>query len=227
MLTQIYEVTSPEEARAIAAIGVDHIGVLVGDGRFPREQPVAVAQSIAAAIAAPARLSALFLTSDIERIAEEARRLAAGIVHLGAAPELLPPIRVARLKASLPGVSIMRSIPVVDAGSVALARSYEGIADFLLLDSYRAADRQIGALGLTHDWSLSRRIVEEVAVPVILAGGLGPDNVAEAIATVGPAGVDSKTKTDRNGSHTKDLDAVRRFHATARAAVPPPRTRQP
>jgi phosphoribosylanthranilate isomerase len=218
MLTQIYEVTSAEEARSIVAIGVDHIGVLVGDGLFPREQPVAVAQTIAAAITAPAKLSALFLTNDIECIAAAARRLAAPIVHLGAAPELLQPAAVARLKASLPGVRIMRSIPVVDAESVALALSYEGIADFLLLDSYRAADRQISALGLTHDWSLSRRIVEAVAVPVILAGGLGPDNVADAIARVGPAGVDSKTKTDRNGSHTKDLAKVRRFHANAHAA---------
>ena len=218
MLTQIYEVTSAEEARSIVAIGVDHIGVLVGDGLFPREQPVAVAQTIAAAITAPAKLSALFLTNDIECIAAAARRLAAPIVHLGAAPELLQPAAVARLKASLPGVRIMRSIPVVDAESVALALSYEGIADLLLLDSYRAADRQIGALGLTHDWSLSRRIVEAVAVPVILAGGLGPDNVADAIARVGPAGVDSKTKTDRNGSHTKDLAKVRRFHANAHAA---------
>jgi phosphoribosylanthranilate isomerase len=218
MLTQIYEVTSAEEARSIVAIGVDHIGVLVGDGLFPREQPVAVAQTIAAAITAPAKLSALFLTNDIECIAAAARRLAAPIVHLGAAAELLQPDAVARLKASLPGVRIMRSIPVVDAQSAALALSYEGIADFLLLDSYRAADRQIGALGLTHDWSLSRRIVEAVAVPVILAGGLGPDNVADAIARVGPAGVDSKTKTDRNGSHTKDLAKVRRFHANAHAA---------
>jgi len=53
---------------------------------------------------------------------------------------------------------------------------------------------------------------------VILAGGLGPDNVAEAIRAVQPAGVDSKTKTDRGGTHHKDLDQVCRFHEAARAA---------
>jgi phosphoribosylanthranilate isomerase len=76
-----------------------------------------------------------------------------------------------------------------------------------------------GALGVTHDWSISRRIVDLVRVPVVLAGGLGPDNVAEAIRAVRPAGVDSKTRTDRDGSHTKDLERVRRFHEAARAAA--------
>ena len=111
---------------------------------------------------------------------------------------------------------LMRSIPVTGQASIALARGYEGIADFLLLDSHRASDRQIGALGVTHDWAISRRIVELVRTPVILAGGLGPDNVSEAIRTVRPAGVDSKTKTDRDGSHQKDLGRVRRFYEAAR-----------
>jgi phosphoribosylanthranilate isomerase len=44
--------------------------------------------------------------------------------------------------------------------SIELAKTYDGIADILLLDSYRPSDRQIGALGTTHDWSISRRIVE-------------------------------------------------------------------
>src|SRR5262249_34534131 len=103
--------------------------------------------------------------------------------------------------------------------SVAIAESYFDVANFLLLDSYRPTDKQIGALGVPHDWSISRRIVELSPVPVILAGGLGPDNVAEAIRIVRPAGVDSKTKTDCDGSHAKDLDRVRRFHEAARAAA--------
>ena len=111
----------------------------------------------------------------------------------------------------------MRSVPVVDEESIAIARSYEAIADFLLLDSHRPSDRQIGALGVTHDWTISRRIVELVRTPVILAGGLGPDNVAEAIRAVRPTGVDSKTKTDQTGSHQKDINRVRQFYEAARA----------
>ena len=218
MLTQIYEVSAAEEAGAIVAIGVDHIGVLVGDGEFPREQSVAAAARVAAAIRPPARFSALFLGAALSRIERWARELRPDIVHLGAAPELLSPRDAACLKQALPGTGIMRSIPVTGPESLDLARAYDGIVDFLLLDSHRASDRQIGALGVTHDWTISRRIVELVQTPVILAGGLGPDNVAEAIRLVGPAGVDSKTKTDHEGAHGKDLDRVRRFHEAAKAA---------
>ena len=111
----------------------------------------------------------------------------------------------------------MRSIPVVDESSIALARSYEGIADWLLLDSYESGDRQIGALGVTHSWELDRRIIESVRIPAIIAGGLGPENVQEAIRVARPAGVDSKTKTDKSdGSHTKDLQKVSAFVKAAR-----------
>jgi phosphoribosylanthranilate isomerase len=234
MLTQIYEVSTPGEARAIAAIGIAHIGILVGNGEFPRELPLGEAVKVASAVPPPARVSALFLTADVSLIEEWAARLGPAIVHLGAAPELLSPDRTAALKRKLPGRLVMRSIPVVGEESPALARAYEGVADFLLLDSHRESDRQIGALGVTHDWRISRRIVDLVRTPVILAGGLGPGNVADAIRAVRPAGVDSKTKTDRPGSPApgspapgspapgspaKDLDRVRRFHDAAQAAA--------
>lgn len=219
MLTQIYEIATIEEAAAISAIGVDHIGILVGDGRFPRELTVTEAARIGAAIAPPSKFSALFLAADIAQIASWTRELDPAIVHLGASAELLSPKDVAALKRTLPNIPIMRSVPVFGEESVAIARSYMEIADFLLLDSYRPADQQIGALGVTHDWRVSRRIVEMVPIPVILAGGLGPNNVAGAIRAVRPAGVDSKTKTDRDGSHAKDIDRVRRFHQAARAAA--------
>ena len=120
------------------------------------------------------------------------------------------------LKAEFPRVLIMRSIPVVDDTSIEWARAYQQIADFLLLDSHDPGDRQIGALGRPHDWSISRRIVDEVGIPAILAGGLGAENVGAAIAAVRPAGVDSKTKTDRADGIGKDLEKVRRFVAAAK-----------
>jgi phosphoribosylanthranilate isomerase len=217
MLVQIYEVSTPEEARAIAALGVDHVGILVGDGQFPRELPVEVACEVAAAIIPPARSSVLMLTTDLHLIEATVAALAPPILHLGAAPELLGPRDVAQLKARFPAIRLMRSIPVVGEESIELARAYDGVADLLLLDSHEPGDRQIGALGRTHDWRISRRIVKAVAVPVILAGGLGPHNVAEAVAAVRPAGVDSKTRTDRDdGSHRKDLERVLKFVQAAR-----------
>jgi phosphoribosylanthranilate isomerase len=211
-----------EEARSISRIGVHHIGILVGNGEFPRELPVKAAATVAAGILPSSKFSALFLTADISLIEKWARELQPAIVHLGAAPELLSPENTETLKGKLPGMLVMRSIPVVGEASIEIASSYDGIADFLLLDSHRASDRQIGALGVAHDWTISRRIVELVLTPVILAGGLGPDNVGVAIRAVRPAGVDSKTKTDQDGSHAKDLDRVRRFHEAARAAFAEP-----
>ena len=215
MLTQIYEISTEDEARAISALGIDHVGVLVGDGRFPRELSLADATRVGEAIASPSKFSALFLTADIGMIESWAAKLRPAILHLGASAEMLTPADVAALKARLPGLKIMRSVPVTGEESIAIAQSYDGIADLILLDSHRAGDNQIGALGVTHDWRISRRIVDLVRTPVILAGGLGPDNVRDAIRAVAPAGVDSKTRTDRDGSHAKDIDKVRSFREAA------------
>jgi phosphoribosylanthranilate isomerase len=221
MLVQIYEISSAQEAAAVSRLGVEHIGVLVGDGSFPRELPVLSALEIGASVEPPSRLSALFLSSDIAVVAEAVRQLRPSIVHLGAAPDLLGPKEVLALKRLIGSFAIMRSVPVTGLESLGVARSYEGIVDFLLLDSYSANDRQIGALGVTHDWNISRQIARSLATPVILAGGLGPHNVAEAIRVVRPAGVDAKTKTDKPGTHAKDLGKVRAFVAAAKSATSP------
>ena len=221
MLVQIYEIASAQEAAALFRMGVDHIGVLVGDGSFPRELSVASALEIGASVEPPSRLCALFLSADIARVAEAVRQLRPSIVHLGAAPDLLGPQEVWALKRAIGTYPIMRSVPVTGPESLGVARSYEGIVDFVLLDSYSANDRQIGALGVTHDWNISRQIARSLTTPVVLAGGLGPDNVAEAIRVVRPAGVDAKTKTDKAGTHAKDLAKVRAFVAAAKSAASP------
>jgi len=217
-MTQVYGITRAQETRELCALGVDHIGVLVGDGSFPREQPIALARTIVDAVRPPAKACVLSLSGDvhlIERIVEETQ---APILHIGSAPELIGPSEVTALKRRFPHVAVMRSIPVFERESIALAKSYDGIADFLLLDSYRPSDKQIGALGVTHSWELDRAIVASVRIPVVIAGGLGPENVRAAIAATRPAGVDSKTRTDKaDGSHTKDLAKVRAFVEAATA----------
>jgi phosphoribosylanthranilate isomerase len=219
MLIQIYEIANSGEASALSAMGVDHVGVLVGDGSFPREQSIGRAREIFDGIRVGAKACALTLSAHVSAIAAMARVLQPDILHLGAAPELLSPADVTQLKSAFPHLRIMRSIPVVDENSLALAQAYDGLADLLLLDSYDPGDRQIGAFGVPHDWKLDRRIVASARIPVIVAGGLGPANVAAAIRVSHPAGVDSKTGTDkRDGSHTKDLEAVSAFIAAARAA---------
>ena len=218
MLVQIYEISTPEEASALGNLGVDHIGVLVGDGSFPREQSVDQARLIFSAIPSSSKGLALLLSADVRLVEQIISELKPAIVHLGASSDLLTASAVQQLKQRCGTLTVMRSIPIVDDESIAIARSYDGVADMLLLDSHRPGDVQIGALGVTHSWEIDRKIVGSVRIPVIIAGGLGPDNVVEAIRMVRPAGVDSKTKTDKDdGSHTKDLQKVKRFVARAKS----------
>src|SRR6476661_1242034 len=91
MLTQIYEVSTPSEADAISGLGIDHVGVLVGNGAFPRERSVHEAAAILAAIRASSKSLALFLSADFALIERMARELRPMIIHLGASTELLRP----------------------------------------------------------------------------------------------------------------------------------------
>jgi phosphoribosylanthranilate isomerase len=216
VLVQIFEVQTPEEALALARLGVDHIGVLVGDGRFPRELPPAQAKGIFAAVPPAAKRVALTLSEDPEKVVRVIAETRPDIVQIQAAIDDFSIAMTGALKVRVAEIPVIRAIPVVDETSIAIARSYDGVADFLLLDSYDSGTGQFGALGRIHDWRLSRRIVESVGIPVILAGGLGPENVAEAIAAVAPAGVDSKTLTDKPDGRGKDLDKVRAFVAAAK-----------
>lgn len=121
------------------------------------------------------------------------------------------------LRAALPGVSIVQVVHVDGEDAVARARAVAPHADAILLDSgnQKLAVKELGGTGRRHDWAISRRIREEVAAPVYLAGGLAASNVAEAIAAVGPFALDvcSGVRTDGR------LDAARlaAFFAAVRA----------
>jgi phosphoribosylanthranilate isomerase len=93
---------------------------------------------------------------------------------------------------ALPGIALVQVVHVVDAASVDYAVAAAAHVDALLLDSgnLSLAVRQLGGTGRTHDWTLSRRIRDAIGIPLFLAGGLSPANVAEAIATVQPFGLD-------------------------------------
>jgi phosphoribosylanthranilate isomerase len=218
MIVQIYEATEPHEAWSLAQAGVDHVGVLVGRGTYPREVPPQRARAIFEALPLGTHSAALSLSPDLQEILGLADCIRPDIIHIGTLPEHLPPESMPLLRKRLPSTKIMRSIPVQGERALEIAKRFAETADLLLLDSYADGDTQIGATGAVHDWSVSRRIVKAVNVPVILAGGLGPDNVGRAIAQVRPQGVDSKTKTDRYGSHRKDLELVRELVLAARSA---------
>src|SRR5262245_46894725 len=98
MLVQIYETSSPEEAEALAPLGVDHVGVLVGDGSLQREQSIEAAQGILSAVPPPSKGSALCLSADLNLIEQIVLAVNPSILHLGASTSLLRPEHVQRLK---------------------------------------------------------------------------------------------------------------------------------
>ncbi|MDZ7729540.1 MAG: hypothetical protein U5Q44_15825 [Dehalococcoidia bacterium] len=143
----------------------------------------------------------------------------ANIVHLVRGTEGMSGSDFDALRTARPGLQVMVTIPVRGREALYLAESVAETADFLLLDSAHPETGNVGATGHTHDWEISREIVEEVGRPVFLAGGLGPENVAEAIRTVHPAGVDSETRTSRRvtAAVARTWARVRAFVDTAKA----------
>jgi phosphoribosylanthranilate isomerase len=101
-------------------------------------------------------------------------------------------------------------VAAVDADADLAA--YADAVDALLVDS--TDERGAGGTGETHDWERTRERTADLDVPVILAGGLTPENVAEAVATVDPYAVDTATGVEREGG-LKDHDAVTAFVARA------------
>jgi phosphoribosylanthranilate isomerase len=216
MIVQIYETQDVSEARALEAVGVDHIGVLVGRGRYAREIRPAKARRIFQGMTR-ARRVALSLADDLKEVIEVVAQTVPDILHLGTVPEALGPEAVVTLKSRFPDLKLMRTISVINEQSLLLAQQYDGLVEYLLLDTYQPGETQVGATGAPHDWDLSRRIVRAVHTPVMLAGGLGPQNVADAIRTVQPAGVDSKTHTDQDSGPCKDIEQVRAFVRIAKS----------
>lgn len=99
---------------------------------------------------------------------------------------------IPEIRAAHPTVRVLQVVHVEDESAIDIASAAAGAADFILLDSGKpsSAVKTFGGTGDTHDWTISRQIVEAVEKPVFLAGGLGPDNIRAAMAAVRPYGVD-------------------------------------
>jgi len=221
---QIYTMQTADEAAAVAGRGVDHVGVTPANCGLPGEVELAAAAEICLAVRGLAKSVALSVESDLGSIVEMVGVVRPDILHLCGPPGSVGPGEVADLRSRIGGVPIMQAIAVTGRDAMAVARSFESVADYLILDSVDPEIAGIGAAGKVHDWNLSAAIVDAVDIPVILAGGLSPENVAEAIAAVRPWGVDSLTHTNAafgDGGFCKDLDRVARFVDAARSVSRP------
>lgn len=196
---------------AVAA-GADAVGFLMGITHVTQD---AVTPETAAAMVAtlppfivPVAVTHLTKPSDLIRIVELSRCTTLQI------QDMVTPDDIAEVREALPYLRIMKAVHVMDESAIATAKYFSDTADAILLDT-RTADR-IGGTGITHDWNISAKIVKECSCPVILAGGLTPENVTEAIIRVRPYAVDVHTGVKKNG--VRDAERTRAFVTNARTA---------
>lgn len=214
MRTQIYTMQTIDEAQAVVALGVDHIGVTSGNSGLPGEVDFATARAIVDAVGNTAVTVALSVESNLNAIETMIQAVCPDILHLCGLENTLLPDAVRTLRERLPNLVIMQAVSIAGPEALGVALAYQDVADYLILDTQAPYINGIGASGETHDWNISRKIVQQVQIPVILAGGLSPENVAEAISVVQPWGVDSLTHTNHtllSGGFHKDLDRIRQF----------------
>lgn len=199
---KICGVTRDDDLEAAVDAGADAVGVVCD---VPVETPREVSPERAAALVATAPPFVTTVLVTMPAGPERAIELADAIepdavqIHGGMRPGDLAYVR-AKVDA--------RVLFAVDADDVADAAVYDDVVDALVVDSADGAGA--GGTGETHDWDRTRAATVDLSSPVILAGGLTPDNVAEAVRTVEPFAVDVSSGVEaREG--VKDTDAVRSF----------------
>lgn len=198
-------VTRLADAERCADEGVDAIGLNFWP-RSPRRCEPEVAAEIARAIGERVRVVGVVVDASVDEVAR-VRALGVSWIQLHGAE------RPGALQALLP--CALKALHVVDRASLAEAMVWPG--DELLVDARTEA--LPGGTGVRCDWDLAAELAR--ARSVWLAGGLAPDNVADAIARVAPMGVDVASGVE-SAPGVKDHGRVRAFVAAARE-VPPPR----
>ena len=182
-------------------MAIEHGASAIGLVSAMPSGPGPIAEELIAEIAAPVPpgVASFLLTckQDVASIIDQQRRTRVNTIQIC---DRLVDGTYEDLRQALPGISLVQVIHVTGPEAVHEALAISSHVDAILLDSGNQSLRvkELGGTGRTHDWELSRAIRESVEVPVYLAGGLKPENVAEAIRAVGPFGVDvcSGLRTD-------------------------------
>jgi len=210
---QVAGVSTLEEALFCNRVGVDAVGFTLGlpdgphDGLTPEKAGMIIGEL-------PPGLLPVVITyvNRADAACELARNTQAAAMqfHGGILEKEL-----IRFRMICPDVRSIGRVTVVGQESIEEAASFKSpFWDAIILDSLDPSTGRKGATGLTHDWSLSAEIVKTASLPVILAGGLNPDNVAEAIRRVQPHGVDAHTGLEDIGGK-RSFDKIRAFAEAA------------
>ena len=216
-IVQIAGVRSHEEAKMLLAAGVDWLGFPLKPELHREDLPAEQVSEIIASFGIGERAVLITYLEDALEIEGLVAKLGCRRVQLHGDITIG---ETHRLKRSAPGLYLIKAL-VVRPGNLGdlenTARGFGPHVDAFITDTWDPQTGARGATGKTHDWDTSRRIVKTATRPVILAGGLTPENVGQAIMRVGPAGVDAHTGVEMPDG-MKDPALVRAFVEEARRA---------
>jgi phosphoribosylanthranilate isomerase len=190
-------IASANEARMAVNAGVDALGFVCAKPASPRTIAEATVAEITSL--APPTVATFLLTSEVtaDAIAAHVRRTHPTTVQI---LSHIDPAESARLAELEPHIRRVQVIHVENSAALEMISAYGAYVHAFLLDSGRpnAATPELGGTGRQHDWATSAAFVQASPLPVFLAGGLSPANVAAAIQLVKPYGVDlcSGVRTD-------------------------------
>ncbi len=205
MQVKICGITQADQALAIAQMGATHLGFICvpqSPRYLPAERLADITQTLAAAGAGVGTVGvfANAALDDILAVAHQTRLT--GLQLHGAEPVEF----CQQLRQRLPGIRLIKAIRLKTSHDLALALTYPSYVDALLLDAYHP--QQLGGTGLTLDWQTLGDF--RPACPWLLAGGLRPDNVQEALSTLSPDGIDLSSGVERCPGQ-KDLSLVQQL----------------
>ena len=201
-LVKICGITNVEDARVAANAGADAVGLIFAES--PRRVNVEEASTISLALPENIIRVGVFVDEEPAEILRISREVGLDLaqLHGDEAPEDVTAIRQG-------GVKVMKALRVRDAISIEALDEYE--ADLILLDAY--SERARGGTGQRFDWEVAKSSTGRDNI--VVSGGLGPENVREAIEFFEPYGVDASSSLE-DGPGRKNGERVRRFVLAAR-----------
>jgi phosphoribosylanthranilate isomerase len=214
---QVAGVIDEAEAALIIESGADMLGFPLALKDNRADLDVATAAAIVEKFSGQAAMVCITYLDRATEVAALCRELGARWVQLHGTVALS---EVEALKVLVPALGIIKCLVVRSGKEGEVLREmkrFEPVVDAFITDTYDPATGRTGATGKPHDWSVSRAVAARSIRPLILAGGLSPENVRDAIAAVRPAAVDAHTGLEGPDGR-KDPALITQFVSRARAA---------
>lgn len=217
-LIQVAGVRDARELRMLCALRVPLVGFPLQLDTHAPDLAEAEAAQLIAGMPVTSRAVLITYAREAGEVAGLADDLGVACVQIHGS---MSAAELALLREQRPDLFLIRSLVVGDGNEQDLREligATQNVVDAYITDTFDPETGASGATGRVHDWSVSRKLVDVSPRPVILAGGLTPDNVGDAIRAVRPAGVDAHTGLEDRGGY-KDPEKVKTFLQRARAAL--------